>query len=75
MAKDAYSLIDYLGWKKVSLIGYSMGALIAMEFTSTFSEITESIILMGINKYYFLNTFKDQVVVILNVHSEQAGLF
>lgn len=47
MARDAYALINFLQWEKVSLIGYSMGAMISLEFACLYPQVIESIVLIG----------------------------
>ncbi|KAA6356474.1 MAG: hypothetical protein EZS28_047999, partial [Streblomastix strix] len=43
MAHDAYLLIRHLGWPKVNISAGSMGGMIALEFASTYPEVTESL--------------------------------
>jgi esterase len=44
-AADLHSLLNHLGWKKVHLLGHSMGGRAAMHFASTHPEYLASLIL------------------------------
>jgi pimeloyl-ACP methyl ester carboxylesterase len=47
MANDLYLLLVHLKWKKIHLIGMSMGGMIAMEFTYHYPEYISSLTLIA----------------------------
>lgn len=46
MAEDLYLLIQYLNWKRVHIVGTSMGGMIAMEFVYHYPEYVSSLTLI-----------------------------
>ena len=60
------NLINYLKAKKVNLVGFSIGALIAQHFTQTFSDKVNKLILIG----SVYNRTKDQISVVTNRYEE-----
>lgn len=47
MTKDAYAFINALGYKKVDLLGFSMGGFIAQELAAQHPELVNKVILAG----------------------------
>lgn len=68
MRNDLKSLIDSQGFEKVSLVGHSYGALIALEFAREFPDLCEKLVLVegplpparGLQMDAFLNLSPDQ---------------
>jgi len=44
-ASDLHHLVDFLGWKKIYVVGHSMGGRVALRFASLFPELTAALIL------------------------------
>ena len=57
-AKDVKMLIDHLELKKVHLVGYSMGGLLAQEVYFQFPEVVRTLTLMCTFAYKGLTTFE-----------------
>jgi pimeloyl-ACP methyl ester carboxylesterase len=47
MTADAYTFIQALGYKKVDLLGFSMGGFIAQELAAQYPELVHKVILAG----------------------------
>jgi pimeloyl-ACP methyl ester carboxylesterase len=47
LAKDAKDLIDYLGFKKVAIGGWSLGGVVAQTFTLAYPELVSHTVLIG----------------------------
>ena len=43
---DIYALIKHKNWKKVHIIGHSLGAIVASVFTGTFPELVDKLVLI-----------------------------
>jgi len=46
-AQDLHDLLDFFGWKKVSFIGLSSGAAVALSFAASWPESVEKMVLVG----------------------------
>lgn len=47
MAEDVVRLLDHLGMRKVQLVGYSLGGIVALKLAVTHPERWRSVVLMG----------------------------
>jgi pimeloyl-ACP methyl ester carboxylesterase len=45
-AMDGAALIDHLGWNRCSVVGFSFGGMVALEFAATYLERLERLVLM-----------------------------
>lgn len=43
---DIYALIEHNGWKKVHIVGHSLGAIVASIFAGTFPELVDKLVLI-----------------------------
>ncbi|KAJ1814747.1 hypothetical protein LPJ56_004768 [Coemansia sp. RSA 2599] len=46
MATDLKAILDTLGWRKVNLVGASMGGMISLEFASNYTEMINTLTLV-----------------------------
>jgi len=51
LADDAAALLEYLGLKKVHVVGFSDGAITSIEFSTRYQQIVDILVLVGANYY------------------------
>lgn len=52
MVADLIKVIDYFNWKKVILVGHSLGASTTLNFSISYPELLEKVVLMGAAAHY-----------------------
>jgi pimeloyl-ACP methyl ester carboxylesterase len=51
LADDAIALLDYLGYKKVHMVGFSDGAITLLDLSTRYQQYVDTLVLVGANYY------------------------
>lgn len=67
LAEDLKGILDDLGWKKVTLVGHSMGGRVAYTFAANYPEYVEKLVIVDIGPDMSLSSASTALRVLENV--------